>query len=65
MVSIYMKFFAQSLELDFNDQLLSQNISYLRNALVMASIGEYDVADYPEMPFSIDKRTNKMPDVED
>lgn len=102
-VAIYMKFFAQSQGLDFNDQLLSQNVSYLRDALVMASIGEYsethylekiihealasnnqqpsqseksepakytsigeyDVADYQEMPFSIDKRTKKMPDVED
>lgn len=102
-ISVYMTFFAESQGLDFNGQLLSQNASYLRDALVMASIddysetnylekiihdaltsnpeppsqsekselekynsiGNYEVADYQEMPFSIDKGTNKIADCED
>ena len=47
-VSVYMKFFAESQQLVFNDQLLSQNASYLRSALVMASIGEYSETHYLE-----------------
>lgn len=40
-VSLYMKLFADSVGLDFDDKLLSDHTGYLRNALVMASIGEY------------------------
>lgn len=45
-ISVYMKFFAESQDLTFNEQLLSQNSGYLRNALVMASIGDYSETSY-------------------
>ncbi|ATP39655.1 fic/DOC family protein [Solibacillus sp. R5-41] len=39
-VSIFMKLFADSKGLSFNEQLLSDNAGYLRNALVLASVEE-------------------------
>lgn len=39
-VSIFMKLFADKKNLKFNAELLSQNASYLRNALVMAAVDE-------------------------
>lgn len=39
-VSIFMKLFADKQDLPFNAKLLSQNVGYLRNALVMAAIDE-------------------------
>lgn len=39
-VSIFMKLFADKHDLTFNAELLSQNASYLRNALVMAAVDE-------------------------
>lgn len=39
-VSVFMKLFAQHHNLPFNAELLSNNASYLRNALVMAAINE-------------------------
>ncbi|KOP78370.1 fic/DOC family protein [Lysinibacillus sp. FJAT-14745] len=39
-VSIFMKLFAEANRLDFNAQLLSQHVGYLRNALVLAAVEE-------------------------
>lgn len=39
-VSIFMKLFANAAHLAFNEQLLSQHIGYLRNALVLATVDE-------------------------
>lgn len=39
-VSIFMKLFADKKNLNFNAELLSQNASYLHNALVMAAVDE-------------------------
>ncbi|MCG3088379.1 Fic/DOC family protein [Sporosarcina cyprini] len=47
-ISVYMKLFSKYHQLSFNDQLLSQNSSYLRAALVMASIDEYSETQYLE-----------------
>lgn len=47
-VSLYMKLFADAQGLEFDDRLLSQNAGYLRNALVLASIGEYSEPEHIE-----------------
>lgn len=39
-VSIFMKLFADAKEIEFDEQLLSQNVGYLRNALVLAAVHE-------------------------
>lgn len=39
-VSIFMKLFADAKEIEFDEQLLSQNAGYLRNALVLAAVHE-------------------------
>lgn len=39
-VSIFMKLFADAHDLNFNEQILSQNAGYLRNALVLAAVQE-------------------------
>lgn len=39
-VSIFMKLFADDNSIEFNEQLLSQNAGYLRNALVLAAVEE-------------------------
>jgi len=45
-VSIFMKLFADVKGLAFNEQLLSQNAGYLRNALVMAAVEEAPEEEY-------------------
>lgn len=39
-VSIFMKLFADNNRIEFDEQLLSQNAGYLRNALVLAAVEE-------------------------
>lgn len=45
-VSIFMKLFADEKGLMFNEQLLSENASYLRNALVLAAVEEAPEPEY-------------------
>lgn len=58
-------FFAISRMQKLQDHMLTLITSYLRGALVKASIGEYGVVDVQEMPFPIYKRTNIILDNED
>lgn len=52
-VSVFMKLFAESKGLNFNDQLLSANASYLRNALVLAAVKESPEPNYLKKLFQM------------
>lgn len=45
-VSIFMKLFAEAQGLQFNEQLLSKNAGYVRNALVLAVVEESPEPEY-------------------
>lgn len=45
-VSIFMKLFAEDNDIEFDEQLLSQNAGYLRNALVLAAVEEAPEPEY-------------------